>query len=95
MRFLYVFPPTLKSGYALAVEQLKYGELLVCNAQCLRDSAPDKAIARAVCRVRLRAGQYQVMSVEQLLAYMQTISGVTMPLSALRNELGLDDAAVD
>jgi len=75
MRFLYIFPGSGKEGRTIGVEQRDDGKLLVSTASCIKDRAPDRAIGRAVCCARHGAGQYSVMSQDELAAYIERISG--------------------
>ena len=73
MKFLYFFSESDKGGRTIGVESRDDGKLLVTTASCLKDTAPDKAIGRALCCVRSSAGQHSIMSLEELIAYIGTI----------------------
>ena len=89
MRFLYVFPGSGKEGRTIGMAQRDDGKLLVSTAPCIKNRAPDKAIGRAVCCARHGAGQYSIMSQEELAAYIERIGGEPITPQALEAQLGL------
>jgi len=89
MRFLYIFPGSDKEGRAIGAEQRDDGKLLVSTASCIKDTAPDKAIGRAVCYARRGAGQYSVMSLEELAVYIGRMGSEPVTSEALKSRLGL------
>ena len=89
MKFLYVFSESHKEGRTIGVESRDDGKLLVTTAACLKDTAPDKAIGRAVCYVRSSAAQHSVMSLEELRAYIERLGKEPVTPEALKTELDL------
>jgi len=89
MKFLYVFSESDTDGRTIGVESRDDGKLLVTSASCLKDTAPDKAIGRAVCYVRSSAAQHSVMSLEELRVYIERLGKEPVTPEALKTELDL------
>jgi len=89
VKFLYVFPRSDKEGRAISVRQRDDGKLFVTSAPCAKNSAPDKAIGRAVCRARFTAYQYDIMTIEELAAYIERIRGEPVTLQELEIQLAV------